>query len=133
MELSQAWQSYSCFYISTLDIVTSVLDGREQLYIIGECNRTQPFRFMVAAARSAHVVWKERPDVVVTTGSLPMAILCLFAKLCGAKIIWIDSIANVDVISASGRFVRRFADLFITQWEHLAQGNESIEYAGTVT
>jgi UDP-N-acetylglucosamine:LPS N-acetylglucosamine transferase len=75
---------------------------------------------------------KERPDVVITTGSLPLAMVCLSAKLFGAKIVWIDSIANVERFSVSGRLVRHFVDLFLTQWPELAQEYKNVEYAGAI-
>jgi len=77
-------------------------------------------------------VIKERPDVVITTGSLPLAITCLCAKLFGAKIAWIDSIANIERFSLSGQMIRPFADLFLTQWAQLAEKYTDVEYAGAL-
>ena len=82
--------------------------------------------------RSLKIVIKERPDVVMTTGSLPLAMVCLSAKLFGAKIIWIDSIANIERFSLSGRMILPFADLFLTQWPERAQEHKSVEYAGAI-
>jgi hypothetical protein len=41
-------------------------------------------------------------------------------KLCGARTVWLDSIANADELSLSGRRAARHADLWLTQWPHLA-------------
>lgn len=74
----------------------------------------------------------ERPDVVVTTGSAP----CLFAlglakTLLRSRTIWIDSIANAERLSSSGAQARRVADVWLTQWEHLARP-EGPHYMGAV-
>jgi hypothetical protein len=61
-----------------------------------------------------------RPDVVISTGAAPGYFAILFGKKLGAKTIWLDSIANVDELSMSGRAVGKYADLWLTQWEHLA-------------
>ncbi|MBN1256111.1 MAG: UDP-N-acetylglucosamine--LPS N-acetylglucosamine transferase, partial [Planctomycetes bacterium] len=40
-------------------------------------------------------------------------------KLIGAKTIWVDSIANGGELSLSGKLAEKYADLWLTQWEHL--------------
>lgn len=70
------------------------------------------------------VLWlllRVRPDVVVTTGAAPGLMAIMLARLFGSRTVWIDSIANVECMSLSGQKARRFADLWLTQWEHLAQ------------
>ena len=52
-------------------------------------------------------------------------------RLLGARTIWLDSIANVDELSLSGLKARRHADLWLTQWPHLARP-EGPFYMGAV-
>jgi UDP-N-acetylglucosamine:LPS N-acetylglucosamine transferase len=86
------------------------------------------------------VILCEKPDVVVSTGAAVGCITCFLSKLLGAKVIWIDSITNVERISLSGRMVRQIADLFLVQWSELAekysnrfpQGGVPVEYVGAV-
>ena len=68
--------------------------------------------------------------MVITTGSLPLAIFSLTCKLFGAKIIWIDSVSQVSQISVSGRLVKPFADLFFVQWPELAKVYADVHYEG---
>ena len=49
----------------------------------------------------------------------------------GARTIWLDSIANVEELSMSGSWIGRSADLWLTQWPHLARP-EGPHYAGSV-
>jgi len=67
---------------------------------------------------------------VLTTGSLPLAFVCLAAKCLGSRVVWVDSITNVGRLSMSGRLVSHFADLFLTQWPHLVSKSRGIEFAG---
>jgi UDP-N-acetylglucosamine:LPS N-acetylglucosamine transferase len=81
------------------------------------------------------IVWlmlRERPDVVFTTGALPGGFAIILGRLMGARTIWLDSIANVDEMSMTGRMVRRWAGLWLTQWPHLAEGKDGPEYTGAV-
>ena len=58
--------------------------------------------------------------------------ICFLAKILGAKIVWIDSITNVEKISLSGRMVRYIADLFLVQWPELLSKYRKVEFAGTL-
>lgn len=72
-----------------------------------------------------------RPDVVVSTGAAPGFFAIRLGKLFRIRTIWIDRIANVEVLSLSGQKAGRYADLWLTQWEHLAR-SEGPQYFGNV-
>jgi hypothetical protein len=55
-------------------------------------------------------------------------LLCKFLPI---KTIWVDSIANVSVLSRSGRMVKKHANLVETQWEDLSD-EHTIFYRGSV-
>ena len=83
-----------------------------------------------SAAGVLRVVLKERPSVVVSTGAAPGLFGVIFGKLGGARTIWIDSIANAEELSMSGRLAGRWADLWLTQWPELArEGGPAFEGA----
>ena len=78
------------------------------------------------------ILLKERPEVIITTGSAPGLVGIALAKLVSrARTIWIDSIANVERLSASGMQARHFADVWLTQWPHLSKPGGP-EYWGSV-
>ena len=68
---------------------------------------------------------------VISTGAAPGCFAVILGRILGARTIWLDSIANVDRVSLSGRLVRRYAGLWLSQWEHLA-GQKGPEFQGTV-
>ncbi len=76
-------------------------------------------------------VLKLRPDVVITTGAAPGFAAILFGRLLGARTLWIDSIANSEELSSSGRQARKIAHQTVTQWQHLSEG-DGPEYWGAV-
>jgi hypothetical protein len=69
--------------------------------------------------------------MVISTGALPGYFSLRLAKLFGVKTIWIDSIANVEELSLSGQMIGKHADLWLTQWPHLAKPGGPL-YRGTV-
>jgi UDP-N-acetylglucosamine:LPS N-acetylglucosamine transferase len=82
--------------------------------------------------RCIKIVLREKPRVVISTGAAVGCIACFLGKLVSAKIVWIDSITNVERISLSGRMVKHIADLFLVQWPDLASQYKSVEYVGEV-
>ena len=89
-------------------------------YVINDASRWNKFGLIAVAARLAWIVWKIKPDVVVSTGAAPGYLALRLARMIGAKTIWLDSIANVEELSLSGLKIGRYADLWLTQWPHLA-------------
>lgn len=80
------------------------------------------------------VVWlllRTRPDVVISTGAAPGYLALRLGRLFGARTCWIDSIANAEELSLSGRMAGGCADLWLTQWPELA-GPGGPEHAGAV-
>jgi len=108
---------------ATTNAQLSHRDGIGKVEILPDCNREETGNAIRCLLASIGLVWRLRPRVVVTTGALP-GLFCLIAgRLLGARTIWIDSIANSDEPSLSGRIARPFASLWLTQWPHLANGS----------
>lgn len=105
--------------------------GDPSVRLLADCNLQHPIRVIRSAVQMARLVAELRPDVVVSTGAAPGGLAVMFGKLAGARTIWIDSVANVERMSLSGRLVRRFADLWLTQWPDLARGG-SARFVGRV-
>lgn len=91
-----------------------------RLHVVHDANQSHKLGLLRLATKLAWVILRERPDVIVSTGAAPGCIGMWYGRLAGARTIWIDSIANVDRLSLSGQLVRRSADLWLTQWPHLA-------------
>ena len=127
------WPMEPAIFITTLQIAANVVPwSKVQSFVIGECDRRKPLQLILVAFRSLLAVMRARPDFVVTTGSLPLAIYSTWAKLLGAKIIWIDSVGQVNQMSFSGRLMLRVADRCFVQWPESVSKYPGAEYAGEV-
>jgi UDP-N-acetylglucosamine:LPS N-acetylglucosamine transferase len=104
--------------------------GDARFYTVEDANRWNKLKLLRSAAKVVWVLLRERPDVVVSTGAAPGYVAIRCAKLLGARTVWIDSVANVDELSLSGRMASTTADLCLTQWPHLASG--PVHYEGAV-
>lgn len=132
LRLAESWKDYEIFCITTTDVVRARLQKWGKTYVVGECNREHLIRTIVILLRCARSIFYEKPDVVISTGAAVGCIVCFLGKLSGAKVVWIDSITNVERISLSGKMVRYIADLFLVQWPELARKYRNVEYLGAV-
>lgn len=126
----ESWPIKPSLYVTTREIWAKKLRGLGRTYIVGECNRNLPHMIVVTFFRSLYFVLRERPDVVITTGSLPIAIVCLIAKWFGSKVVWIDSVAQFEDLSMSGKLMLKRADLVLAQWPEIAERYPGVEYVG---
>jgi UDP-N-acetylglucosamine:LPS N-acetylglucosamine transferase len=125
-----ALTSFEVVFVTVLQSYRSqVPDNR--FYFVNDANRWNKLRLITLAIRVAWIIGKERPDFVVSTGAAPGYFALLFGRLFGAKTIWIDSITNIERLSMSGSLVGPHADLWLTQWPHLARP-EGPHFGGSV-
>jgi len=129
--LSPAWGGCAVTYVTTkAGYQEEVLgdtpgEGQAQpgFLIVPDATIWQKFRLLRLSLAMALVFLRVWPHVVVTTGAAPGFFALWIGKLLGARTIWVDSIANAGELSSSGRKVKSCADLWLTQWEHLAKGD----------
>lgn len=105
--------------------------GDSPLHVIPDTTRWDRLGMARCAAAVLALLLRERPDVVVSTGALPGFFGIAFARALGMRTIWVDSLANVDELSMSGRHAGRFANLWLTQWPELARPGGPF-FAGSV-
>ncbi len=101
-------------------------------YCVPDANRWNRLKLVWLAFRLLLILLRERPDVIVTTGAAPGLLALQLGRLLKIRGCWVDSLANVDRLSLSGRLAVGHAALFLTQWPHLANDEEGVEYAGSV-
>lgn len=101
-----------------------------RFHTVADANRRSKLALLRSALKIACVLLRERPEVVISTGAAPGYLAIRAARLLGARTVWIDSVANVEELSLSGRLASARADLCLTQWPHLAGG--AVQHRGAV-
>lgn len=129
LRMRRAFEGAQVSWMTTQDELAKDVQGR--VYVVRDASLWDRLALLVMFAQVAWVVVRLRPDVVVTTGAAPGFAAIFFARLLGARTVWIDSIANSDTLSGSGRRAGRWATVWLTQWEHLARP-EGPQYWGAV-
>jgi hypothetical protein len=74
--------------------------------------------------------------VVITTGAHTSMPMCIITKMFGwifkTKLVFIETYANSQTKTGSGKFVYNIADLFIVQWENMLKLYPNAIYLGGV-
>jgi len=129
--LAPAFEGGRVHFVTTMKGTDAPLPGAK-LTVVADASRTDKLALTLLVLQLTWVILVERPNVVVTTGAAPGLLALHIGKILGARTVWIDSIANVDQISLSGSLASRCADLWLTQWPHLASTHERLQYRGAV-
>jgi UDP-N-acetylglucosamine:LPS N-acetylglucosamine transferase len=130
LRLRAAWQDADVAYLTVQPSYDRQVPGA-RFYCVRDATRWSRWSLLCMVLQVTWVVLRERPDVVITSGAAPGLVALRVGKWLGARTVWLDSIANVEAVSLSGRRVAAFADLQLTQWQHLA-ANDGPAYRGAV-
>jgi UDP-N-acetylglucosamine:LPS N-acetylglucosamine transferase len=128
--IEKAFTDFDKYYICTDPSYYHYVEN-EAFFSIPEASRWNKFHLIRQALHILALLLYIRPEIVITTGASSGFFALFFAKKLGIKTIWLDSLANVDKLSLSGTKAGKYADLWLTQWEHLARP-EGPHYYGSV-
>ena len=130
LRLRGAFEGYDVAFVSMFDSYRDLVPGH-RYYTIPDASRFSPISFLRVLARAFPIMIRERPKAIVTTGSAPALVLVLLGRMIGARTLWIDSIANAERMSSSGKLARRLAHEVVSQWPDVAE-REGVSYWGAV-
>jgi len=117
--LYPAFEGLDVAFVSVHDNYAEHVRGH-RFYRIRDVTRWDRWGIIVLTFQLLNVLLKERPEVVITTGSAPGLFTLAFAKVFfRSRTMWIDSIANCEQLSVSGSHAKRVADVWLTQWPQL--------------
>ena len=102
------------------------------LYCTKHSKIKYPFVLFINCFISLFYYIKLRPDVIITTGTHTAGPMCCLGKIFGSKIIYIETFANRNKKTATGRLIYPIADLFIVQWEDMIKLYPKAVYGGAI-
>ena len=130
MMIREAFTHHNVLYMTTKDGVAQQ-SGVSPFVIVPDCNRNQPISVIQSFFSISKEILKFKPHIIITTGAMPGFLALLCGYLIRSKTVWIDSFANPEVMTMSGKYSKKIATLCLVQWEDLAK-REGVEYAGRV-
>lgn len=124
LDLEPVWSQHDYFFVTENTALGASLAGEHRTYFVphvavGQARLGAPFRMIVGAIKSlfvsGRIIWKERPDVLISTGAGAVFFALLWARLLGAKVIAIESFARFDHPSIFSRMSAPWAHELIVQ------------------
>ena len=111
--------SEKCPYTTEYVIYSSKNDGF--IYV---------FEYLYVWLMSLYYFIKYRPKIVISTGVHSTIPMCVYARLCRRQVIYIETIANLQTPSMTGRVMYKLATDFYVQWEELLEIYPKATYGG---
>jgi UDP-N-acetylglucosamine:LPS N-acetylglucosamine transferase len=97
------------------DHTKSTLKGKKHSFIIDP--HVSKIKYLINALNSLVIYLKIMPNVIISTGAGIAIPMILIGKLLGSKIIFIETGARIATASNTGKFIYKYSDLFIVQYE----------------
>ena len=90
------------------------------------------FKYAYLCLKTIALYIKIKPKYIVTTGTHTAGPMCYLGKAFGSKIIYIETFANKNSKTATGKLIYPIADLFIVQWEEMLKLYPKAVYGGSI-
>lgn len=120
LRLREAFDDHQVVFVTVHENYRDDLEPGDRLVVVPDATRWNRLRLVRLALHLLWLMVRHRPHVIVSTGAAPGVLALQLGKLVRARGVWIDSIANSEEMSLSGQQAGRLADLWLTQWPHLA-------------
>jgi beta-1,4-N-acetylglucosaminyltransferase len=128
--LLEAFQGHDIFFVTYDSVRTRKLPY--QKYLMDNIGKN-PLKMSIAIVKFLNIFWKERPDIVVSTGAEIAIPAFYIGKFFGAKTIFLECWCRVKTSSATGRSIYPVADIFLVQWPYLLEVyGKKAQYQGAV-
>ena len=93
-------------------------------------DRLMPFKMLRNSVYTLYIWIRERPDFIITTGTMVAYPFYLLAVLFHKKFVFIETFGRANMPTVSGKHMEKHSDLFIVQWESQKKFYEKAVYGG---
>ncbi|MHB8073128.1 PssD/Cps14F family polysaccharide biosynthesis glycosyltransferase [Desulfosporosinus fructosivorans] len=93
-------------------------------------DKMMPVKMLFNSIYVLYIWIKERPDFIITTGTMVAYPFYLMAVLFRKKFVFIETFGRANMPTVAGKKMEKHADLFIVQWETQKKFYEKAIYGG---
>ena len=87
-------------------------------------------KMIVNSLKTIKIWYKERPDIIVTTGTLVAYPFYLLSVLFRKRFLFIETFGRANMPTLAGGLIEKHSDLFIVQWETQKKHYKKAIYGG---
>ncbi len=128
--LRSAYEDFPHFYVINDHVEELPEDMRGRTYVIRHAERD--WRVLVNVYEAWHILRRERPAIMLSTGAGPAVPFALIARLLGIRVLFVETLTAVVRPSLTGRLVYPLAHRFFYQWPALRRWFPRARCVGTV-
>lgn len=106
-------------------------------YYVLQVNRKEIlfiFKMFCISFKSLYIYFKEKPDVIISTGVLAAIPMMFIGHIFKKKVIYIESFAKISSPTMTGKLIykKHVADQFYVQWESMLEFYPEAIYKGGI-
>lgn len=122
-------EKYEVFFVTEKTRFDAPL-GKYFMYQTDLKDKYMPLKMLINSVYSIYIWVKERPNFVITTGTMIAYPFYLLSFICGRKFIFIETFGRANMPTVAGKKMEKHADLFIVQWESQKKFYKNAVYGG---
>jgi UDP-N-acetylglucosamine:LPS N-acetylglucosamine transferase len=124
-----AFEGHDIFFITYEGARTKELAAKYTLANLGN----NPVRYLASVPIIFGALVKEKPDLIISTGSEIALPVFYIGKLLGIRTMFIESLCRIKGPSMTGKLIYPVSDVFLVQWKELLAGyGKKAQYWGNV-
>ena len=128
---------FQCFFVTDENLFSQELSKKHSVYYVEKfvfkeiIKKKQIFKPVKNIIQSFKILFKERPNIIITTGAGTSFGSWLWGKIF-AKTIFIESIARTSEPSTFGKVFGSKSDVVFVQWENMLSHYKNSIYGGLI-
>lgn len=115
--LKDFWSQYDRFWVTFKKEDAISLLAEERIYWAYFPTNRNLFNLLRNTFIALKVLFKEKPDIIISTGAGVAIPFFYLGKLLRKKLVFIEAYERIENPSLTGRLVYRLSDAFILHWE----------------
>lgn len=130
--LNPAWEGHEYFWVTFQGIDTEHILRDSRNYTAHSLKERNLINFLRDFWLAYRILKKERPAIIISTGTAICFPFFLLAKTRRIKTIYIESMTRSHSLSLTGKLIYAMADEFIVQWPQLESMYKKAKFGGQV-
>lgn len=113
--LLPAFEGHDRLFVTQRNVRVETLSSHGRVFTLPAIG-FNPWRMLFAFFQAARILHRERPHLIVSTGTQIAIPFFVLSRLLGCKSIFVESWCRIHSASRTGRIIYPLADYFFVQW-----------------
>lgn len=115
--LKEWWEQHERFWVTFDKIDSRSLLANEKKYWCHHPTNRNIKNLIKNTFLSLKILFKEKPDLIISTGAAPAIPFFIIGKIMGKKLIYIEVFDRIEKPTLTGKLMYPIVDKFVLQWE----------------